>query len=88
MSERLIRFKQHQDLEDDDKFRKKLHSLLGCNDIFIDDVDAQYYDCSVLPNDMQDKFYRDAYMIYGIDSQGVFHYHWIDRWELDRNELD
>lgn len=83
MSERLSRFKEDQDYEKDDKFKKRIHALLGCDDIFIDDVDAQYYDFSVLPENMKDKFYRDAYMLYGIDSKGNFHHHWIDRWGLD-----
>jgi len=89
-SERLQRLRQnHYDEERDifDKeFADRIADLLNHTDI--DKycmVDAYYYDFSVIPEDVQEKFHfwHDVYLIYGITTKGEIVSKWVDRWELD-----
>lgn len=48
-------------------------------------VDAYYYDFSIIPHGIQEKLqlWRDAYMIFGITTEGEMITKWVDRWDLD-----
>ena len=75
--------------EDDEKFSERIALLL--NHPQIDrycHVDAYYYDFSVIPRDIQEKLniWRDAYLIYGITTEGEIISKWVDRWDLDSND--
>lgn len=75
----------------DEKLAKKIWGFLGeRKDMHYDDVDALYFDYSVIPRHLQGwekgQFSRDAYMLFGITENGEVITHWIDRWELDKAE--
>ena len=93
-TERLQRYKEKRsDLEwaedvDADLF-ERIRALL--NHPKIDKycmVDAYYYDFSVIPREIQDKLdlVRDAYLIFGITTEGDMITKWVDRWDLDSND--
>lgn len=89
-SERLQRYRRQFDKEwadeDDIKLSDRISVLL--NHPQIDKycmVDAYYYDFSVIPRDIQEKLqlWRDAYLIFGITTEGEIISKWVDRWDLD-----
>jgi hypothetical protein len=90
-SERLQRYQQyeydksaHDKANEDEVFASKIRALL--NDPKLDKycmVDAYYYDFSVLPKNIQGKFYRDMYLIYGITTDGEMITKWVERYDLD-----
>ena len=92
-SERVQRIKEnryhlesHEIDSDDEAFAGRIISLL--NDPKIDKhcmVDAYYYDFSVIPRGIQEKLqlWRDAYLIFGITTDGEIISKWVDRWDLD-----
>lgn len=45
-------------------------------------VDAFYYDYCELPQDLQHKYCRDMYLIFGITLQGEIISKWVERNEL------
>lgn len=51
-------------------------------------VDAYYYDYSVIPTGVKERFNlcRDCYVIYGITTEGQMISKWIDRWDLDSDD--
>jgi len=51
-------------------------------------VDAYYYDFSVIPHAIQEKLqlWRDAYLIFGITTDGEIVSKWVDRWDLDSDD--
>ena len=93
-SERLQRIKQNihwqDDLDkDDEKFANRIAALL--NHPEIDQycmVDAYYYDYSVIPDVISEKYNRgrDCYLIYGITIHGELVSKIVDRWDLDSND--
>ena len=93
-SERLQRWKDNYGWEEcgldsatkDDEIANRIAALL--NHPQIDKycmVDAYYYDFSVIPRGIQEKLqlWRDAYLIYGITTEGEMISKWVDRWDLD-----
>jgi hypothetical protein len=94
-SERVQRLKQHRcyndsgdnDLEkEDEELANRIAYLL--NHPQIDKycmVDAYYYDFSVIPRGVQEKLqlWRDAYLLFGITTEGEVVSKWVDRWDLD-----
>jgi hypothetical protein len=94
-SERLQRQKEYRcyhdssdrDLDkEDQELSERIAALL--NDSKIDKycmVDAYYYDFSVIPRSIQEKLqlWRDAYLIFGITTEGEMISKWVDRWDLD-----
>jgi hypothetical protein len=90
-SERLNRYQQRSfddadQIDYDETFSQRIFDLL--NDDRLDQycmVDAYYYDYSTIPNSILDKFkiYRDAYLLYGITTEGEIISKWVDRWDLD-----
>lgn len=89
MPERQQRFENSHDLSNwsiqDRNFANKIWKLLGARkDIYKDDVDALYFDYSVIPRHLN--LCRDSYLIYGITEEGEFVSKWIDRWTLDSDD--
>lgn len=91
-SERFERYKysvQHDEwtkLSNDEKLSRKILELLNHPDLNERCmVDAYYYDFSVIPSEIIDKFdiRHDAYLIYGITTKGELISKWVDRWDLD-----
>jgi len=93
-SERLERWKDNYGFEEcgifsfekDQELALRIIALL--NHSRIDKncfVDAYYYDFSVIPRGIQEKLqlWRDAYMIFGITTEGEMITKWVDRWDLD-----
>ena len=77
--ERLERFGH----DEDETFKIKIWKLLGSpKDVHYDDVDALYFDYSVLPESGK-HMQRDSYFLFGITDKAKFVSKWIDRWELD-----
>lgn len=75
--------------ENDEVVSKRIAALL--NNPKIDKycmVDASYYNFSVMPIVVQEKLQlrRDAYLIFGITTEGEMISKWVDRWDLDSNE--
>lgn len=92
-SERLQRFKSgfgfETSVDNDSKTSLRIFSLL--NNSKLDKycmVDAYYYDFSVIPRNIQEKynFYRDVYLIFGITIEGEIISKWVDRWDLDGSD--
>ena len=92
-SERLERYRREyeKDVADkiDDELSQRIMELL--NDPRIDKycmVDAYYYDFSVIPREIQQRLqlWRDAYLIFGITTEGKIISKWVDRWDLDSND--
>lgn len=92
-SERLQRYKRESELElaedNDSEFADRICALL--NHPQIDKycmVDAYYYDFSVIPHFIQEKLqlWRDAYLIFGITTEGEMISKWVDRWDLDSTD--
>lgn len=96
-SERLERWKDNYEWEEgtiyastqDEEIRIRIAALL--NNPKVDEyclVDAYYYDFSVIPNAVNEKLqlWRDAYMIYGITTDGEMITKWVDRWDLDSDD--
>lgn len=89
-SERLERYRMEHDSawadEKDAELGARILALL--NHPKIDKycmVDAYYYDFSVIPRGVQEKLdlWRDAYLIFGITTEGEIISKWVDRWDLD-----
>jgi len=96
-SERLQRFQERIEYSESYKIADKDDAIISerifllLNDPKIDKycmVDAYYYDFSVIPKDVQEKLqlWRDAYLIYGITTEGEIVSKWIDRWDLDSSD--
>jgi hypothetical protein len=92
-SERLQRYRRECELEWVDENDEILANriLLLLNDPKIDKycmVDAYYYDFSVIPDKIQEKFnfYRDVYLIYGISEDGEIISKWVERYDLDSSD--
>lgn len=92
-SERLQRLRQNHYNEDRDVLDEEIarRILLLLDHPKIDKycmVDAYYYDFSVIPRDIQDRFqlYRDCYIIFGITTEGEVVSKWIDRYDLDSSD--
>lgn len=92
-SERLQRYRREYDKEradeDDAKLADRIASLL--NHPAIDKhcvVDAYYYDFSVIPHEIQEKFnfYRDVYLIFGVTTFGEIISKWVERYDLDSSD--
>jgi hypothetical protein len=94
-SERLERFKERKYYENgeaesfDDITADRIRKLL--NHVGIDQyclVDAFYYDFSAIPHAIQEKLNlcRDAYLLYGITTNGEIVSVWVDRWDLDSDD--
>lgn len=92
-SERLQRYRREYEKEmvdeDDVKFSERIAALL--NHPAIDKhcmVDAYYYDFSVIPHEIQQKFnfYRDVYLIFGVTTFGEIVSKWVERWDLDSSD--
>ncbi len=88
-SERMQRFKRdsfsfdmsgNEAFKRDQKLEEKIIELLPGNDF--DMVDAFYYDFSVLPECVRNKFHCDMYLLFGI-SNGEMVTKWVERYELD-----
>jgi hypothetical protein len=91
-SERLQRYKRNRECFEvesnvlDEELADRIACLL--NHPQIDKycmVDAYYYDFSVIPRAIQEKLnlWRDAYLIFGITTEGEIVSKWVDRWDLD-----
>jgi len=96
-SERLQRyqekigFSESRDWADESDKEVSNRIILLLNEPKIDKycmVDAYYYDFSVIPRDIQQKLqlWRDAYLIFGINTEGEIVSKWVDRWDLDSND--
>ncbi len=96
-SERLQRWKDNYGSEEcviesatkDEKVANRIAALL--NHPQIDKycvVDAYYYDFSVIPRSVQEKLqlWCDAYLIFGITTEGEMISKWIGRWDLDSTD--
>ena len=96
-SERHKRWKENYRFEEcindadilDREISDRIFSLL--NHPQIDDycmVDAYYYDYSEIPDSIEAEYnlWRDAYLIYGITTQGEMVTKWVDRYDLDSKE--
>ena len=94
-SERLQRYRREFKLEfewadkNDSDLAERIAGLL--NHPQIDKycmVDAYYYDFSVIPTAIQEKLqlWRDAYLIFGITTEGEIVSKWVDRWDLDSRD--
>lgn len=94
-SERIQRLKENAYLDPEENYRideicaNRIASLL--NNEKIDEfcmVDAYYYDCSVVPHEVQEKMdlWRDCYLIFGITNEGQVVSKWVDRWDLDSDD--
>lgn len=72
--------------EQDEKFSSRILKLL--DDSKLDEYcmgDAYYYDYSVLPESVREKFHRDMYLIFGITTDGEIVSKWVERDDLDKN---
>lgn len=94
-SERITRIKENmqQFPEEynklDQKFAERIYALL--DDPKIDEycmVDAYYYDFCEIPVEIQKELnlWRDAYLIFGINTDGEIISKWVDRWDLDSSD--
>jgi len=77
-----------EDLSCDDMLTAKIRKQLNHPEINKDClVDAYYYDYGCLPEEYQDKFSRDMYLIYGITTKGKMISKWIERWDLQWTDI-
>lgn len=96
-SERLGRFYENVGYSEnkeyaikfDSNYSERIFKLL--NDPRLDKysmVDAYYYDYSVIPYVILDKynFYSDQYLIFGITNEAEIISKWVDRYDLDSND--
>lgn len=92
-SERLERYKREKYLEcideNDSELAERIAAFL--NHPQIDKycmVDAYYYDLSVIPRKIQEKLqlWRDAYLIFGITTEGEIISKWIERYDLNSSD--
>ncbi|MES2409016.1 MAG: hypothetical protein V4509_01805 [Patescibacteria group bacterium] len=64
----------------DAKLEERIIALLPGDNFEM--VDAFYYDFSVLPECVQNKFHGDMYLLFGI-FKGEIVTRWVERYELD-----
>ncbi len=74
-------------IERDRVLKKRIVDLLNHDDI--DEtcyVDAEYYDCSVIPSEVKDSINNDAYFLLGKTKKGETISKWVNRWDLDSDD--
>jgi len=88
-SERLERVKRsnlhiYERDKDDEILRERIFKLLNDSSLkSYNYVDAYYYDFSALPDKLKGKFYRDMYLLFGINDLAQIVTKWVERYDLD-----